>query len=216
MIDLALLGEALPLLLHSAVTTLLIALVASAMGLLLGVGLAIAQTHPSRFIRGLVALYVGFFRGTPMLVQILFAYYVLPEFGLMIPSLAVAIMAIGCNSGAYVSQIVRSGIDAVSKGQCEAASTLGMTPWQIRRYLVLPQAFRLMLPPLCSEFVTLVKDSSLASVIGVVELSKQASILRSTTYDAFTIMLCVSCIYLLLITSLTGLFSLIEKRMRHA
>lgn len=216
MIDFGLLVEALPLLLRGASVTVLIAVGASLLGLSLAVALSLAQTGGNKALQWLVKGYVGFFRGTPMLVQILFAYYVLPQAGLTLAPLAVAILAIGLNSAAYVSQSIRAGIEAVPAGQCEAAQTLGMTPWQIRRHIVLPQAFRIMLPALSNEFITLIKDSSLASVIGVVELSKEGSILRSTTYDAFTVMLGVSAIYLIMISALTALLGYIERRMSHA
>ena len=139
-----------------------------------------------------------------MLVQILFAYYVLPQFGITIAPFWAATLAIGFNSSAYISQILRSGINAVSKGQIEAARALGMNMRQTMQYIVIPQAFRVTLPALGNELITLVKDSSLASIIGVMELSKEASIIRSHTYDAFSILIAVSCIYLVL----TALISL--------
>ncbi len=111
--------------------------------------------------------------------------------------------AIGFNSGAYISQTIRSGINAVSIGQIEAAHTLGFNNWMTMRYIVLPQAFRKALPGLGNELVTLVKDSSLASIIGVMELSKTASVIRSHTYDAFSILLAVSLIYLFLTATLS-------------
>jgi His/Glu/Gln/Arg/opine family amino acid ABC transporter permease subunit len=212
MIDFPLLVEALPLLLRGAGVTIVIAVSSCLIGLTLGVALALAHTSRNRALRYAVQGYAGFFRGTPMLVQILFAYYVLPQTGLLLPPLSVAIIAIGLNSAAYLSQSIRAGIEAVPAGQREAAQTLGMNDWQIRRYIILPQAFRIMLPVMGNEFITLVKDSSLASVIGVVELSKEGSILRSTTYDAFTIMLGVSAIYLSMITALTALLNYIERR----
>ena len=152
-----------------------------------------------------------------MLVQIFFIFYVLPQIGVHIPALWSAVLAIGLNSSAYISQIVLSGINAVPKGQLEAAKTLGMTEWQTVRHVLLPQVFRITLPSLGNEFTTLLKDSSLASVIGVMELSKQASIIRSRTYDAFTTLFTISLLYLAMTSILSLLVKILEKRMhRHA
>ena len=214
MIDLALFTESLPLLLRGAIISVQIALCASVIGIVLGSFLGVAHSSFSKGSRMLVSLYVGVFRGTPMLVQIFFVFYVLPQTGVNISSLWSATIAIGLNSAAYISQIVRSGINAVSRGQQEAAKTLGMTSWQSTRCIVFPQAVRIIFPALGNEFVTLVKDSSLASVIGVVELSKEASIIRSRTYDAFTVLLAVSLIYLAITSLLSLLITIFETRMK--
>ena len=147
-----------------------------------------------------------------MLVQILFVYYVLPQFGILISPFWAAGLAIGLNSCAYVSQIVKSGIDAVPKGQVEAARTLGFTSVQTLMHIVLPQGFRIILPVLGNEIITLIKDSSLASMIGVMELSKEGSIIRSTTYDAFSILLAISLIYLIMTASVSVFVKKAEKR----
>jgi His/Glu/Gln/Arg/opine family amino acid ABC transporter permease subunit len=198
MIDTQLIIDSMPALLHGAGLSLLISFVAAIIGLTVGTILTFGETSYFRPARYAVMTYVTLLRGTPMLVQILFIFYVLPQFGLMIPPFWAATLAIGLNSGAYISQMLRSGINAVSKGQIEAASTLGLTKFMTMRYIVIPQAFRAALPSLGNELVTLVKDSSLASIIGVMELSKQASVIRSQTYDAFSILLTISLIYLAL------------------
>lgn len=215
MIDLPLLTESLPLLLRGAIVSMQIAICASVIGIVFGGFLGIAHTSFSKWKRKLVTVYVSIFRGTPMLIQIFFVFYVLPQAGVVIPALWSATIAIGLNSAAYISQIVRSGINAVPQGQLEAAKTLGMTSWQSTRQIILPQAIRIILPALGNEFVTLVKDSSLASIIGVVELSKEASIIRSRTYDAFTVLLAVSLIYLVITSALSLLISYFETRMKH-
>lgn len=202
-IDLQLIQDSLPALLHGASLSLQIAFIACVIGFTMGTVIAFGETSKKRLIRWPIALYVNFFRGTPMLVQILFVFYVLPELGVTISPFWTATLAIGLNSSAYVSQIIRSGINAVSTGQIEAAYALGFSRFMTMRYIVFPQAFKTVLPSLGNEFVTLIKDSSLASIIGVMELSKEASIIRSRTYDAFSIFLAVSIIYLIL----TGLLS---------
>jgi His/Glu/Gln/Arg/opine family amino acid ABC transporter permease subunit len=214
MIDLPLIWDSLPSLLYGTGVSLQITLIAACLGLALGSILGLSEKTSSRPIRFLTGAYVTLFRGTPMLVQILFIYYVLPQFGLNIAPFWAASLAIGLNSGAYISQIILTGINAVSKGQIEAAYTLGFTRLKTIYYIVFPQAFRISLPALGNELVTLIKDSSLASIIGVMELSKEASIIRSRTYDAFSILLAVSIIYLILTATLSFCIKKYETRLK--
>jgi glutamine transport system permease protein len=217
MIDLTLIWDSMPSLLHGAGVSLQITLIAAFIGLTFGSIFGLAETSKSRVIPFAIGAYVTVFRGTPMLVQILFIYYVLPQFGLTLAPFWAASLAIGLNSCAYISQIIRTGINAVPKGQIEAAHTLGFTPLKTMLYIVFPQAFRVALPALGNELVTLVKDSSLASIIGVMELTKEGSVIRSRTYDAFSILLAVSIIYLILTATLSFLIKKYETRLiKHA
>lgn len=212
MIDTTLIFDSLPTLLKGASMSLGIAFASCCIGMIFGTFLGIAYLIRSKWVRVPLAIYVSLFRGTPMLVQIMFVFYVLPEAGIQLPGFWCAVVAIGLNSAAYISQTVRSGINAISPGQMEAAKVLGMTSWQAKRYILLPQVFRIISPSLGNELITLVKDSSLASIIGVMELSKEGSIIRSQTYDAFTVLLTVSLIYLVMTTTLSIILKLIEKR----
>ncbi len=214
MIDYQLIWDSLPQLLNGALVSIQIAGAAAWIGLILGTLLGFAEESKFVLFKWISTVYATLFRGTPMLVQILFVYYVLPQFGLKIPPFWAATLAIGLNSSAYISQIVRSGILAIPKGQLEAAHTLGLTKWMSLRYIVFPQALRVALPGLGNELITLVKDSSLASIIGVMELSKEGSIIRSRTYDAFSILIAVSIIYLILTAALSYGIKLIEKRLK--
>lgn len=214
MIDLSLIWDSLPSLLQGALMSLEITFVAAIIGITLGSILGLAETSSSKLVRFCVGSYVILVRGTPMLVQILFLFYVLPQFGLMVAPFWAASLAIGFNSSAYVSQIIRSGVGAVSKGQIEAAYTLGFTRMGTMVHIVFPQAFRMTLPALGNELITLVKDSSLASIIGVMELTKEASIIRSRTYDAFSILLAISIIYLLLTATLSFCVKHYEKKVK--
>ncbi len=218
MIDLNLIWDSLPSLLHGTRISLQITLVAAFIGFVFGSFFGLAETAKSSLIRFAIGAYVTLFRGTPMLVQILFVYYVLPQFGLMIAPFWAASLAIGLNSCAYISQIIRTGINAVPRGQIEAAYMLGFTALKTKRYIIFPQAFRVALPALGNELITLVKDSSLASIIGVMELSKEASIIRSRTYDAFSILLAVSVIYLILTATVSFCVKKYEARLgrKHA
>lgn len=212
MIDINLIWQSLPNLLQGTCISLLIAVAAAAIGLCLGTILALVEVMNSGFPRLLASWYVTVLRGTPMLIQILFVFYVLPQFGIMIDPIWAATLAIGLNSSAYISQTLRAGIESVPKGQIEAAMTLGFSRFGTMKYIVLPQAFRFALPGLTNELITLLKDSSLASIIGVMELSKEASIIRSRTYDAFSILLSVAIIYLVMTAVLSFFAKKIEAR----
>ena len=167
----------------------------------------------SRVLRFLITIYVTVIRGTPMLIQITATYYLLRYAGVPISAVNSAILSIGLNSGAYVSQIVLSGINSVGKGQIEAAKVLGFTTLQIIWYIIFPQALRIVLPALGNEFVTLIKDSSLASIIGVYELTKQGEIVISQTYDLPTVYITIGLSYLTITTIISLLISYIEKKL---
>ena len=150
-----------------------------------------------------------------MLVQILALFFVLPVMGIKLPAFWAAVIAIGLNSIAYVSQLVRAGIQAVGIGQLEAAKTLGFSRAQIARLILLPQALRTVLPALSNECITLIKDSSLASVIGVSELTHQGSMIMSRSYDALTIYLGIALMYLAMTTTISLLLHALERKMAY-
>lgn len=213
MIDFNLIIEYLPTLLQGMLVTLQIAAISCCMGLLLGIMLALMQTSKNKILRFCVTTYVVIIRGTPMLIQILCAYFLLPHIGITIPAFWTAVIAIGLNSAAYISQVMRSGIAAVGIGQIEAAKVLGFSTHDTIRYIVLPQALRTTLPALGNEFVTLIKDSALASLIGVAELTKQANYVKSKTFDAITVYFAVAILYLILTSTVSFCIARLEKRM---
>jgi polar amino acid transport system permease protein len=216
MIDFQLIKDSLPFLLRGAWVTLKIAALSGIIGIALGTVLGLAQSRKNTFLYWLVTLYVTIIRGTPMLIQIAFAFYVLPQFGFSLPAFWTAVIAIGLNSAAYMSQVIRAGIGSVNRGQIEAARVLGLTTPQITRYIVLPQAFQVIIPSLGNEFITLVKDSSLASTIGVVELTKEGTFIRGRTLDALSTFAAVAIIYLIITTTLSIIINRLEARMtRH-
>jgi arginine/lysine/histidine transport system permease protein len=212
-IDFNLINEYLPVLLKGLVVTLQIAGIGCFIGLVLGTILALMQTSKNKLLRILVTSYVVVIRGTPMLIQILCAYFLLPQIGIHIPALWTAIIAIGLNSAAYISQVIRSGISSIGKGQIEAAKVLGFSTSATIRYIILPQALRTTLPALGNEFVTLIKDSALASIISVPELTKQASYVKSKTFDAITVYFAVAILYLILTSTVSLFMAYLEKRM---
>lgn len=215
-IDIQLFISSLPTLLRGASVSLFIAGMSCLIGIVGGTILGFLQSGTNRIASWLVTAYVTIIRGTPMLIQIYVFAYVLPEVGIYLPGIWAAIAAIGFNSSAYVSQIVRLGIASVGKGQLEAAQVLGFSRFQTMRYIIAPQALRTTLPALANELVTLIKDSSLASLIGVAELAKQGSVLRSITLDATTIFLAVGLIYLVMTSAISLFVYCLEKRMNHA
>lgn len=212
MIDYAFIGQIFPQLLEGAWVTLIIAGASSAIGFIGGTILGIAQSSSSRPLRYAVTLAVTVIRGTPLLLQIMFFYLVLSHIGIHISALNTAILAIGINSSAYISQIVRSGIASVSRGQIEAAQTLGISRYDITRYIVLPQALRTVLPALGNESVTLIKESSLASTIGVLELYARGSIIISQAFNSLSVYAVVGLMYL----AMTSIVSLIVLKIEHS
>ena len=212
MINWSIIFSSLPLLLRGLITTLEIAAISVLAGLTGGTILGLMQTSGIKIFRYIAGAFVTVIRGTPMLVQIAFVFFLFQDLGLRSALLA-AIVAISINSSAYVSQVIRSGITSVSKGQIEAGKVLGLSNWQITRYIVLPQAFRVVIPALGNEFITLVKDSSLASTIGVIELYQEGRHVINKTYDVISVFLAITVIYLIVTTTVSAGISILEKRL---
>ena len=158
-------------------------------------------------------IYLTVIRGTPVVVQLLIIYFVI--FGSVdIDKLLVAIIAFGINSGAYVAEIVRSGIMSIDKGQMEAGRSLGLSYGQTMNYVIIPQAFKNVLPALGNEFIVLLKETSVAGYIALQDLTKGGDIIRSQTYDAFLPLIAVALIYLVVVVILTKLLGILEKRLK--
>ena len=207
-------------LLKGAWLSIVIAAVSIFFGLILGTLGAAGKMSKNKFLNFVSTVYVELFRGTPMLMQITFAYLALPAlitFILKRPvrfnPLYTGIAAISINSGAYTTELIRSGINGVDKGQFEAADTLGLSYRQKMQLVILPQAFKNILPPLVSEFITLIKDSSLLSTIGVVELMQSAKSVGANFYAYLPPITVASIIYLVLNLVISALSSALEKRL---
>ena len=184
------------------------------MGLPIGLSLALARVQSARLLSIPAAVYVEMVRGTPLLVQILFIYFVLPVFGISLPAFTSGIIALTLNSAAYLAEIFRSGIESIEAGQMEAARSLGMTYWQAMRRVILPQTFRRVLPPLTNEGIALLKDSSLVSVIGLTELARTGQELASRYAAPLTIWPMVALLYLVLTFPLTRVAEYLERLWR--
>ena len=200
--------------------TVYITLIGLALGLLIGIFCAVIRSFHDmrgRFgpLNAIVKVYITVIRGTPILVQLLIIYFIVfASSGLS--SIIIAGIAFGINSGAYVAEIVRAGINAVPKGQLEAAESLGMTFNQAMRFVILPQAVRNMLPALCNEGISLLKETSIAGYIGIVDVTKAAMLIRSQTYSAFVPLIGVALIYLIIVLILQYLVGKLERRLNNA
>jgi His/Glu/Gln/Arg/opine family amino acid ABC transporter permease subunit len=191
-----------------------LALLSLALGLPIGLLLALSRVQSSQVLAAPGAFYVEVMRGTPLLVQILFIYFVLPLFGLNIPAFWSGVIALTLNSAAYISEIFRAGILSIEAGQMEAARALGMSYPQAMRHIILPQTFRRVVPPLTNEAIALLKDSSLVSIIGLTELARTGQELASRYAAPLTIWPVVAIFYLLLTFPLTRVAEYLERRWR--
>ena len=205
---------------YGALVTVLISVLVVFLGTILGVVLAFAQRSKIKPISWLANVYIWIFRGTPMMVQIMIAFALMhinaPTIqvgilGVDLSRLIPGILIISMNSGAYVSETVRAGINAVPKGQLEAAYSLGIRPKNAMRYVILPQAIKNILPALGNEFITIIKDSSLLSAIGVMELWNGATTVATTTYLPLTPLLFAAFYYLIMTSVLTVALKAFEK-----
>ncbi len=193
-------------------TTLLIAICAVLIGSVLGCMFALFKISKNRFLRGFAEFYTTVIRGIPMATQLMIFYFVIFSPMGMSNAVVVAIIAFGINSGAYCTEIFRAGIQGVDKGQNEAGRSLGLTWWQTLVKIILPQAIRTSLPTYTSEFITLIKETSVASFIAVVDLQKACDNIRNATYNAWIPLLSCAVIYLCLTVGLTKIFSILERR----
>ena len=213
-------GDRWKLLLDGLGVTLEVTFFAVILGIILGFLVAVIRaahdkTGGLKILNAIAKIYTTVVRGTPTLVQLLIIYYVL-FYSVNIDKVFVAVIAFGLNSGAYVSEIVRSGIMSVDEGQFEAGRSLGFSYGKTMWYIVLPQAFKNILPALGNEFITLLKETSISSYIALGDLTKAGDIIRSRTYDAFMPLIAVALIYLLMVFIFTKLLAMLERRLRNS
>ena len=214
-LDMNLIVNSFPLLLVGAGVTIQITVLSTAIGFVIGLIVGVARISNLRLLRMLAEVYVEFFRGTPLLVQIFLFYFALPVItGQRIDPFIAAISACGINSGAYVAEIFRAGIQSVDDGQMEAGRSLGMTWLQTMRYIIVPQAFKRVIPPLGNEFIAMLKDSSLVSVIGFEELTRRGQLIIAKTYGSFEIWMSVAVIYLVMTLTISRFVAYLERRCR--
>ncbi len=197
--------------------TIIMAFFACIIGIILGLILSLIIDYNEKtgklYLLSIFAkFYIGIIRGTPALLQLMILYYIIFK-SVNINIVIVGIISFGLNSGAYVSQIIKSGLISIPKGQEEASVMLGFNYFQTMRYVIMPQAFKNILPSLGNEFITLLKETSVAGYIGILELTKASDIVASSTYDYFFPLLIVAIIYLILTFGLTKLLNFFERRL---
>ena len=185
-------------------------------GSLLGLVVAVCRRTRLLPLRWLMNAYVAFIRGAPLLVQVLLVVYGLPQLGIRFPRMTLCIIALVINSGAYMAELIRAGLQSVEKGQVEAAESLGMSSGQTMLYIILPQAVKVTLPAMGNEFVAIIKESSILYAVGVYELTYQAYKLASVNYYYIETMIVAALIYFVLTYVATKLLGLLERRMRRA
>ena len=206
--------NSLPLLIVGAGITVQITAISVGLGLVIGMFVGIARICHVKVLRALATVYIDFLRGTPLLVQIFLIYFALPMVvGQRVDPFIAAITACGINSGAYIAEIFRAGIQAIDEGQMEAGRSLGMSWVQTMRYIIVPQAFKNVIPPLGNEFIALLKDSSLVSVIGFEELTRRGQLIIARTYGSLEIWITVALIYLVMTLTISRFVSYMEKRL---
>jgi polar amino acid transport system substrate-binding protein len=205
---------ALARLMRAALVTILLSFGAMAIAVTLGLALALGQSRGPSWLRAASTVYIEFFRGTPVLVQLLFLYFGLPKLGVTMPGWLTALVGLGLNYAAYESQVYRAALEAVPRGQYEAAYSLGMTPLLAFRRIILPQAFRVALPPMTNDFVSLFKDTSVAFAISVWELATAYRELANATGEFLALGVIVSAFYLAMSLPLAHLARRLEARLR--
>lgn len=196
--------------------TLLITIVSMFFGLFIGLFTAIARLKGNRLIAGIARVYVSIIRGTPIIVQIFIIYYGLPDYGIALQPMTAAYISLSINIGAYLSETIRGAILSVDKGQTEAALSLGLTPWQTLRKVVLPQAARTAIPPMGNTFIGILKETSLVSIVTVTELLRSAQLLIAQYYVAMPFYLAIAVMYWVMSTGFSAILNVIERKLSKA
>ena len=212
-LDFSVVFKVLPLLLEGAAVTIEITALSVGFGFIIGMLVGVARLAKMRPLKWLAMIYIDFIRGTPLLVQIFLIYFALPMItGTRIDPFFAAITACSINSGAYIAEIFRAGIQSIDKGQIEAGRSLGLNWFQTMRYVVMPQALKRVIPPLGNEFIAMLKDSSLVSVIGFEELTRRGQLIIAKTYSSFEIWMAVAILYLIMTLTISRLVAYLERR----
>ncbi|MFR4995751.1 ABC transporter permease subunit [Clostridium paraputrificum] len=208
------LSEYFPLFIEGLVWTLLIALLAVIFGVILGSILCFMKKSKFILLKVIANIYIEIVRGTPVLLQVYIVYFGLTAFGIKLGAFTSAIIALSVNSAAYVAEIIRSGIEAVDNGQMEAARSLGMTSKMAMLNIILPQAIKNILPAIGNEFVAVIKESSMASVIGVAEIMYASKIVTGATYRSMEPLMIAAIFYFILTFTLGRLMGYLERRLK--
>lgn len=204
-----------PLIIQAAFVTLYISILSMVLAIVFGLFLAIIRIYAPKVISSISILYIEIIRGTPLLIQLFFIFYALPSIGISLSPFIAAILGLGLNYAAYEAENYRAGLNAVPKGQFEASMALGLNRRQTLRYVIVPQAFRIVIPPMTNDFIALLKDSSLVSVITLVELTKLYTQLSATYYDYIGTGIIIAILYLLLGLPFVNLSKYFERKLKN-
>jgi polar amino acid transport system permease protein len=204
-----------PDLLRGALVTVEITACALALGCVLGLLVGIGRLNPKRrWLYGACTAYVAAIRGTPLLVQLFILFFGLPHFGILLPAFLCGVLGLGVYSGAYVSEIVRGAIQSIDRGQTMAAQSLGMTPGTAMREIVLPQAVVRMIPPLGNEFIALIKNSALVSLLTIHDVMHEGQKIISVSYRSLEVYLAIALVYFALTGTMTLVLRHFEQKLR--
>ncbi|HWV07840.1 ABC transporter permease [Burkholderiaceae bacterium 26] len=201
--------------LRGTLVTVEVTAAALVLGCVLGLLIGIGRLNPRRrFIYGICTVYVTFIRGTPLLVQLFLLFFGLPQFDILLPAFVCGVLGLGVYSGAYVSEIVRGAIQSVDRGQMEAARSIGMSSAQSMRAIILPQAVVRMIPPLGNEFIALIKNSALVSLLTIHDLMHEGQKIISVSYRSLEVYLAIALVYLVLTSAASYLLHRLERNIR--
>ncbi|MBO1004187.1 ABC transporter permease subunit [Pseudogracilibacillus auburnensis] len=213
-LDVSYIVDALPILMQGVKFTIFISVTGILIGFLIGIVIGFGRLSKNKLIYGASSVYVQVLRGTPIMIQALYIYFAIPMMlNTEINPIVAGVTAIAINAGAYIAEIVRGAVDSIDKGQVEAGRSLGLTQFQTMRKIVWPQAFKRMIPPLGNQFIISLKDTSLLTVIGVGELTRQGTIVVATNFRAVEIYTIVAILYLVMTLSISFILRLIERKM---
>jgi polar amino acid transport system permease protein len=205
--------DILPVLLKGSVMTMELTVITLILGTLLGILLALLKLSKNIVLKSLSGFYTWVFRGTPLLLQLFFFYYGLPFVGIELTPFSAAILGLSLNCGAYMAEIIRGGIQSVNKGQFEAAKALGFSYGETMRKIILPQTWKLIIPPVGNEFISILKDTSLVSTIAMVELMRSAQQIYASSFDPISVFLTAAVLYLIMTTVFTTVFGIFERKL---
>ena len=211
--DIDVLKQVIPVLLKGSLVTMELTIISVILGSLIGMVTALLKLSKNKTMKVVAGFYTWLFRGTPMLLQLFVFYYGLPFVGIEFSKFQVALIGLSLNSGAYMAEIIRGGILSVDKGQFEACKSLGFTYLDTMKRVVLPQTFKIIIPSVGNEFITMLKDTSLVSTITMVEVMRSAQLLYASSFRPMEAFFITGCLYLLMTTIFTTVFSYYEKRL---
>ena len=211
-----LIKQSFPPLLKGLGKTLVYTIVSLFFAFILGLIFGFMKVGRNKWLRGIATVFVDLFRGIPLIVLAFFIYFGVPQaFGFKMPLFVAAVLTLSLNAGAYVTEIIRGGLESIDRGQMEAARSLGLPYRKSMLKIIIPQAIRIMIPSFINQLVITLKDTSILSAIGLVELTQSGKIIIARTFSSFDIWLMVAIMYLIVITILTKISSRLERKVRH-